>query len=73
MNAALQHEALTLPDTDKAKLIDALWDSLSSSELKKREAACAAESERRIEAYNAGLLKARSAEDVLADLKKRFK
>lgn len=73
MNAALRNEALTLPDTDKAKLIDALWDSLSSSELKKREAAWAGESERRIDAYNAGLLKARNAEDVLGDLKKRFR
>jgi putative addiction module component (TIGR02574 family) len=67
---AIQNEILGLPATERARLIDVLWDSISGSEIKTREAAWAAESERRIEAFDAGKLTARDAAEVFADLKK---
>ena len=71
MNAmALQNEALNLPAVEKARLIDLLWNSLSEPELKVRENAWATESERRIDAYDAGALKARNAQEIFSDLKK---
>jgi putative addiction module component (TIGR02574 family) len=67
--AAIRDEALSLPAHERAKLIDALWDSLSAKETQARESAWAAESERRIDAYDAGTLKARDAESVFAELR----
>lgn len=67
---AIQDELLKLPATERARLIDVLWDSLSEPEIKSREAAWAAESERRVDAYECGTLKARDAQIVFADLKK---
>ena len=68
MNAsAIQNEALNLPATERARLIDVLWASLSEPEVKTREAAWAQESERRIDAFEAGNLKARDARDVFDD------
>lgn len=71
--ATIRNELLNLPATERARLIDFLWDSLSEPELKLREAAWAAESERRIDAYESGTLKARDAEAVFAELKKGLK
>lgn len=68
--AAIQSELLNLPIAERVRLIDVLWDSLSAPELKSREAVWAAESERRIDAYESGSLKAREAKDVFATLKK---
>jgi putative addiction module component (TIGR02574 family) len=68
--ATIQNELLNLPATERARLIDFLWDSLSEPELKLREAAWAAESERRIDAYESGALKAQDAQTVFAELKK---
>jgi putative addiction module component (TIGR02574 family) len=67
---AIQDEILGLPATERARLIDVLWDSISAPEQQVREAAWAAESERRIDAYDAGKLTARDASEVFADLKK---
>ena len=49
-----------------------LWDSLASPEVTSREAAWAEESERRIDAFDAGELKSRDAESVFSDLRKRW-
>ena len=68
--ATIQAEVLRLPAEERAKLIDVLWDSLSLPEAKSREAAWAAESERRIDAFEAGKLKAQDADGVLSDLRK---
>jgi putative addiction module component (TIGR02574 family) len=68
--AAIQDEILGLPAAERVKLIDVLWESLSSTELKLREAAWAEESERRIDAFEAGKLKARDAQSVLSDLRR---
>ena len=43
-STAIQSELLSLPASERAKLIDVLWDSLSEPEVKAREAAWAAES-----------------------------
>jgi len=42
--ATIQAEVLGLPPGERAKLIDVLWDSLASPELRSREAAWAEES-----------------------------
>ena len=67
---AIQDEILGLPATERARLLDLLWGSFAKPEQKAREAAWAAESERRIDAFDAGKLTARDAADVFADLKK---
>ena len=71
--AAIQSEALELPPAERARLIDVLWDSLASEELKAREAAWAEESERRIDAFEAGQVTARDAEAVFTDLRKNLR
>jgi putative addiction module component (TIGR02574 family) len=70
--AAIQSELLNLPAKERARLIDVLWNSLSEPELKSREAAWAAESERRIDAYDSGDLKARDAHQVFEELNKEM-
>jgi len=65
----IRDEVLNLPATERARLLDLLWNSLSEPTAKAREAAWAEESERRIDAFNAGSLKARDAKEVLADLR----
>jgi len=67
---AIQDEILGLPATERVRLIDVLWHSITGLEQQAREAAWAAESERRIDAYAAGKLTARDATEVFADLKK---
>jgi putative addiction module component (TIGR02574 family) len=67
---AIQEEIIGLPAPERARLIDVLWNSISVPEQQAREAAWAAESERRIDAYDAGKLTARDASKVFADLKK---
>ena len=52
--------------------MDSPGDFLSESGLDKREAAWAIESERRIDAFKAGKITARDADDVLVDLRKRL-
>ena len=67
--ATVQEQVLVLPPAERAKLIDVLWDSLSSPQTKSREAAWAEESERRIDAFDKGLLPARDAEALFAELR----
>ncbi len=67
---AIQDEIFGLPATERARLIDVLWASISAPEQQAREAAWAAESERRIDAFDSGKLTARNAAEVFAGLKK---
>lgn len=69
--AAIQSELLNLPVNERLRMIDVLWASVTDVEIKAREAAWAAESERRIDAFDSGALTARDAAAVFADLKKR--
>ena len=66
----IQDEILGLPATERARLIDVLWKSISAPEQQARETAWAMESERRIDAYATGKLTARPASEIFADLKK---
>ena len=68
--ASVEKQILKLTAAERARLIDVLWDSLSPTELKSRETAWANESERRIEAFEAGKLNARGAAKVLAKIRK---
>ena len=70
---AIQDEILGLPATERARLIDVLWASISAPAQQAREATWAAESERRIDAFDSGKLTARNAAEVFADLKKRLR
>ena len=67
---AIQDEILGLPATERARLIDVLWNSISAPEQQARETVWAKESERRIDAYETGKLTARAAVEVFTDLKK---
>ena len=69
---AIQDEVLGLPATERARLLDLLWGSFSKPESQAREAAWAAESERPIDAFDAGKLTAWDAAEVFADLEKRL-
>jgi putative addiction module component (TIGR02574 family) len=70
---SIETEVLNLSPKDRAHLIDVIWESFSEPEIKAREAAWAAESERRIDAHDKGQLKARDASDVFADLRKSLR
>lgn len=70
---AIQNEVLNLSAKERAQLIDLIWESLSEPQIKAREAAWAAESERRIDAYDTGKLTARDATGVFIDLKKNLR
>ncbi len=61
---------MSLPPEQRAQLIDALWDSLCSPDDKSREAVWAEESERRIDAFDAGKIAARDAGTVFSDLRR---
>lgn len=67
---AIQEEIPDQPAAERARLSDLLRDSISKPQPQGRESTWAAESERRIDAYDAGKLSARDPEAVLADLKR---
>jgi putative addiction module component (TIGR02574 family) len=68
--SAIQQELLSCSPQERAQLIDFLWDSLSDQEIKAREVLWAEESERRIDAFDAGHLQAKNANDVFSELRK---
>ena len=67
---AIQQELRNLPPGERAKLIDFLWETLSSPEIEQRERAWAEESERRIDAFEAGRLPALEAQSVFSNVRK---
>jgi putative addiction module component (TIGR02574 family) len=70
MNLAdIQIEIESLSYEERVKLIDFLWDSISAPQIKNRESLWAVESERRIDAFDAGKLGARNARSVLEELR----
>lgn len=46
---AIQNELLNLPLSERLRMIDVLWDSVTEPEIKAREAAWAVESKRRLD------------------------
>lgn len=69
---AIQNEVLNLPVDERLRMIELLWNSVTEPEIKAREGVWAAESERRVDAFDAGSLTARDASAVFGDMKKRL-
>lgn len=67
--ASIQEEVIQLDPTERAKLIDLLWESLDGARVKESEAKWAAESEDRIDAYERGELPAVDGPAALRDLR----
>jgi putative addiction module component (TIGR02574 family) len=66
---SIQEEIARLNSTERAKLIDILWDSLDAGRIKEIEAKWAAESEARIDAVDRGELPTTDGPSVLEDLR----
>ena len=67
--ASIQKEIIQLNPTERAMLIDLLWESLDEERVKEIEARWAAESEDRIDAYERGELPAVDGPTALQDLR----
>jgi putative addiction module component (TIGR02574 family) len=66
---SIREEIAHLTSSERAKLIDILWESLDEGYSKEIEAKWAAESEARIEAFDRGELDAVDGPSVLRDLR----
>lgn len=67
--ASIQKDIIQLNPTERAKLIDLLWESLDEPRVKEIEAKWAAESEDRIDAYDRGELPAVDGPAALRNLR----
>lgn len=67
--ASIQDEINRLSSTERAKLIDILWESLDETRVKEIEAKWAAESEERIDAVNRGELQTIDGPSALRELR----
>ncbi|MGE0087019.1 MAG: addiction module protein [Desulfococcaceae bacterium] len=65
---AILNEALKLSPLEKAAVIDRLMASFDISQRQRVDEAWAQEVERRIDAYDAGRIYARPAEDVMKEI-----
>jgi putative addiction module component (TIGR02574 family) len=66
---SIQKEIFQLDPSDRAMLIDLLWDSLDETRIKEIEAKWALESEERIDAFDRGELSAVDGPAALQDLR----
>ena len=66
---SIQEEIPQLDPSERAKLIDLLWESLDDERAREIEAKWAAESEDRIDAYERGELAAVDGPSALRDLR----
>ena len=66
---SIQAELIRLSSTERAKLIDFLWDSLDEERIKEIEGNWAAESEERINAVDRGELPTIDGPSALGDLR----
>ena len=66
---SIQEEIIRLSSTERAMLIDILWESLDDQRITEIEAKWAAESEERIEAVNRGELPTINGPSALRDLR----
>jgi putative addiction module component (TIGR02574 family) len=66
---SIQNEIAQLDPSERAKLIDLLWESLDDSHIKEVEAKWAAESEDRIDAFERGELPAVDGPSALQELR----
>ena len=67
--ASIQDEISRLTSTERAKLIDFLWESLDEARIKEIEARWAAESESRIDAVDRGELETIDGPSALRELR----
>jgi putative addiction module component (TIGR02574 family) len=67
--ATLQEEIVRLSSTERAMLIDILWESLDEARVKEIETKWAAESEERIDAVDRGELQTIDGPSALRDLR----
>ena len=67
--ASIQDEVSRLSSTERAKLIDFLWESLDEARIKEIEARWAAESESRIDAVDRGELETIDGPSALRELR----
>ena len=66
--ASIQEEIAHLSSTERATLIDILWESLDKERIREIEAKWAAESEERIDAVDRGELETVDGPSALRDL-----
>ena len=66
---SIQDEIIRLSSTERAMLIDILWESLDEEHVKQTEARCAAEAEERIDAVDRGELQTIDGPSALRDLR----
>ena len=66
---SIQEEIIRLSSTERAMLIDVLWESLDDRRVKEIEARWAAESEHRIDAIDRGELETVDESSALRDLR----
>ena len=66
---SIQEELVRLSPTERAQLIDILWESLDEEHVKEIEANCAVESEDRIDAVDRGELPTVDGPSTLRDLR----
>lgn len=66
---SIQEEIVRLSSTERARLIDILWDSLDADYIKETEAKWASESEERIDAVDRGELSTIDGPSALRDLR----
>jgi putative addiction module component (TIGR02574 family) len=66
---SIQREIFQLDPTERARLIDLLWESLDEARIREVEAKWASESEDRIDAYDRGELPAVDGTAALDDLR----
>ena len=67
--ASIQDEITRLSSTERAKLIDILWESLDEARIKEIEEKWAAESEERIDAVDRGELRTVNGPSALRELR----
>jgi len=65
----IQEEIVHLSSTERAKLIDILWESLDEKRVQEIEARWAAESEERIDAVDRGELQTIDGPSAMRDLR----
>lgn len=70
---SIQEEIVRLNPTERAMLIDILWESLDEGRIKQIEAQWAAESEERIDAVDRGELSTIDGPSALGDIRSSLK
>jgi len=71
--ASIQDQIVRLSSTERAKLIDILWESLDEARVKEIEAKWATESEERIDAVDRGELQTIDGPSALRELRSSLK